>query len=155
MTTPRGRDGRDPTDDVTRAAKVAAGLGLAFTAASASVFGMRTAGSVLLGATIAIANLLTLRAIIKSMMQGDEAGEASSDANPSPDADHKATGNRGGAAWGIFAVFKIVILFGGIWLLLSKDLVDPIPLVVGYGVLPLGIAASSLLSSLSPGARRK
>jgi hypothetical protein len=150
MTTPQSRDGRDPTDDVTRAAKVAAGLGLVFTVASASIFGMRTAGSVLLGAAIAIANLLTLRAIIKSMMQGDE---SSSDANP--DADHKAAGNRGGTAWGIFAVFKIVILFGGIWLLLSKDLVDPIPLVVGYGVLPLGIAASSLLSSLSPGARRK
>jgi hypothetical protein len=148
MTTPQSRDGRDPTDDVTRAAKVAAGLGLVFTAASASLFGMRTAGSVLLGAAIAIANLLTLRAIIKSMMQGD-------DAEPSPDADHKAAGNRGGTAWGIFAVFKIMILFGGIWLLLSKDVVDPIPLVVGYGVLPLGIAASSLLSSLSPGARRK
>lgn len=150
MTAPEKRS--DPTDDVTRAAKVASVLGAVFTAAAAGVFGMRTAGSVLLGAGIAIANLLTLRAIIKSMMQGDDDAESES-ANPDPNADHKGAGKRGGTAWGIFAVFKILILFGGIWLLLSKGLVDPIPLVVGYGVLPLGIAASSLLSSLSP--RRK
>ena len=147
-TTPPNRS--DPTDDVTRAAKVAGVLGVIFTVGALGAFGSRTAASVLLGAAIAIANLLTLRAIIKSMMQG---GEEEEGAEPDPNADHVGAGKRGGAAWGIFAVFKILILFGGIWLLLSKDLVDPMPLVVGYGVLPLGIAASSLLSNLSP--RRK
>ena len=49
---------------------------------------------------------------------------------------------------GFFAAFKILILFGGLWLLLSRELVDLMPLVVGYGVLPLGIAASAVWSSL-------
>jgi len=47
-----------------------------------------------------------------------------------------------------------VVLFGGIYVLLTKGLVDPMPLVVGYGVLPLGIAASSLSTALSPRGRR-
>jgi len=36
---------------------------------------------------------------------------------------------------------------------LTRGVVDPIPLVVGYGVLPLGIAASTLFRGLSPRAR--
>ena len=70
-------------------------------------------------------------------------------------ADHVAEGKRGGAAWGAFAVVKILVLFGGIWILLTRGLVDPIPLVVGYGVLPIGIAASGLLTGLAPRRRSK
>jgi hypothetical protein len=79
---------------------------------------------------------------------------AEGDEEPEPAIDHASEGKRGGAAWGLFAVVKIVVLFGGIYLLLTKGLVDPIALVVGYGVLPLGIAASSLVNSLSPRSRR-
>ena len=64
--------------------------------------------------------------------------------------DHAAEGRRGGAAWGAFGFAKIIFLFGGIYLLLTRGMVDPMALVVGYGVLPLGIAASSLFTSLSP-----
>jgi hypothetical protein len=66
------------------------------------------------------------------------------------DPDHADAGRRGGLAWGIFAVLKILFLFGGVWILFTRGLVDPIPLVVGYGVLPLGIAASALWPSLRP-----
>ena len=76
--------------------------------------------------------------------------DAREDAKPKDDADHRGAGRRGGAAWGVFALLKIFLLFGGIWILLTKKLVDPIPLVVGYGVLPLGIAASALVKSLRP-----
>ena len=65
-----------------------------------------------------------------------------------------AQGKRGGAAWGAFALVKIIVLFGGIWVLLTRGWVDPMPLVVGYGVLPLGITASGLFGSLAPRPRR-
>jgi hypothetical protein len=48
--------------------------------------------------------------------------------------------------WGIFAVVKMLVLFGGMWLLMTNGLVAPIPLVVGYGALPIGIAIGSLVS---------
>ncbi|MBX3233744.1 MAG: ATP synthase subunit I [Labilithrix sp.] len=134
-----------PSDDVTRAAKVAAVLGVVFTVAALGLYDVRTAAGVFVGALIAVANLVTMRAIIRALVQTPE----SDDAKPAPSNDeHKSAGRRGGVAWGIFAVLKILVLFGGIWLLLSRQLVEPMPLVVGYGVLPLGIAASSLLNSL-------
>jgi hypothetical protein len=79
--------------------------------------------------------------------------EASIDEDADP-VDHVAEGKRGAAAWGLFGVLKLVVLFGGIYVLLTKGLVDPMPLVVGYGVLPLGIATSSLFSGLAPRSRR-
>jgi hypothetical protein len=162
------------------AAKVAAfaagGLGLALSIAAVALFNLRTSLSVAVGALIAVANLVTMSAIIRALVKSsDEAdadaapgltaeadpsapasppaavdGEADPSAEASPPIDHRAEGRRGGAAWGGFALLKILVLFGGIWILLTRGWVDPIPLVVGYGVLPLGIAASSVLSSLAP-----
>jgi predicted lipid-binding transport protein (Tim44 family) len=171
------------------AAFAAGGLGLALSVAAIALFGLRTSLSVAVGAMIAVANLVTMSAIIRALVRSSDeadadtasaeaaaphsesaansraADEASSsaaasatattaEADPSaeaaPPVDHRAEGRRGGAAWGGFALLKIIVLFGGIWILLTRGWVDPIPLVVGYGVLPLGIAASSVLSSLAP-----
>jgi len=63
---------------------------------------------------------------------------------------HRAAGRRGGIAWGIFAMLKIALLFGGVYVLLTRELVDPIALAAGYGVLPLGIFASTAWSSMKP-----
>lgn len=147
-------DGRkEPQDDTARAAKAAAVLGAIFALAALSLYGTRAAFSVLIGAGIAVANLLTMRAIIRALIQAPaEEEHKSEDGKDEPTPDHKGAGRRGGVAWGFFAAFKILILFGGVWILLTRNLVDPMPLVVGYGVLPLGIAASSLWSSL--GTRR-
>jgi ATP synthase I chain len=139
-----------PNDDTARAAKAAAILGGIFALVALSLYGTRAAGSVLVGAAIAVANLLTMRAIIRALVQApppEQSGEISGD-EPARAPDPKGTGSRGGIAWGIFAAFKILILFGGVWILLTRNVVDPMPLVVGYGVLPLGIAASALWSSL-------
>jgi hypothetical protein len=148
-------DGRDERqDDTARAAKAAALIGAVLALGALSLYGSRAAVSVLVGAAIAIANLLTMRAIIRALIQappkhenGDDTQKAEDGTDEQP-SDHEETGRRGGAAWGVFAVFKILILFGGVWFLLTRQLVDPMPLVVGYGVLPLGIAASALWSSL-------
>lgn len=178
MATPDAPDPSAPPegrDAAKVAAMSAAVLGAILTVAAFGVMGGRAALSVAVGATIAVANLVTMSAIVRAMLRpaeeeaeaiakaeaekkrAIEAGEAlpgsEEDGEPEPPIDHAREGKRGGAAWGGFAVFKIVVLFGGMWLLLTKGLVDPIALVVGYAVLPVGIAASSLVSSLAPRSR--
>ena len=151
-----------------RKAKASAGWITPDPVAALAVFGTRTGLSVAIGAVIAVANLVMMSAIVRAVLRPAEAeAEASADVKESADAkesageeaevepvDHAAEGKRGAAAWGAFGLVKIVVLFGGIYVLLTKGLVDPMPLVVGYGVLPLGIAASSLFSGLAPRGRR-
>lgn len=154
MTKP-GDAERPERDDTATAIKAAAILGAIFAVGALGLQGPKSAASVVLGAAIAIANLLTLRAIIRSIFRApppEEAadGEKTEEAPRPTNAEHKEAGRRGGWAWGVFAVLKIFILFGGVWILLTRGLVDPIALVVGYGVLPLGIAVGSLWSSLGP-----
>lgn len=152
----------DERDDTKASAIAAAVLGASFTLAALGLHGPKTAASVALGAAIAVANLLTMRAIVRALVRaplepepapeadqgGDEAEGPETAAKP--ERDHRGAGRRGGAAWGVFAILKIFFLFGGIWLLLTRGLVAPIPLVVGYGVLPLGIAAAGVWGSLRP-----
>lgn len=167
----------DAGPDAARVAAIGAGvLGLGLSVAAFAVFGLRSGLSVAVGATIAVANLVTMSAIIRALLRpaeaeaeaiaaaeaekaeakakGEARAEEEEEGEAEPPIDHVREGKRGGAAWGLFAMLKIVVLFGGIYLLLTKGLVDPIALVVGYGVLPLGIAASSLVTSLSPRARK-
>jgi hypothetical protein len=150
------------------AAVAAAAIGAALTLGALALFNGRTALSVGAGTVIAVANLVTMNAIIRAMLRPAEAeaeaeaaaeaaakaaGEPNDEA-PEPARDHVAEGKRGGAAWGAFALVKILVLFGGIYVLLTRGLVDPIPLVIGYGVLPLGITVSGLFNSLAPRPRR-
>lgn len=181
---------REERDAAAVAAVAAAGIGGGFAVVALATHGSRAALSVAVGAFLAVANLVTLRAIIRSIVQppdGEEPNEPStelerradrddttadeeniegpaegdtSDDAPAPKArgtpqDHASDGRRGGAAWGVFAILKILVLFGGIWLLLTRGVVDPIPLVVGYGVLPLGIVAASLFTGRRAAGQRK
>ena len=127
-----------PVATAADATKMAAALGAALTLAALAFFGTRSAMSVFVGAAIAVGNLIALRAIIRALLPP-------ADSEPTP----KSPGAAG--AWAIFAVLKMLILFGGVWILLTRGMVDPMPLVVGYGVLPLGITASALFP---PGKRR-
>jgi hypothetical protein len=170
MTTTQSTDAPEGPDAAKVAAIGGAVLGLLLSIGALAFFGTRAGLSVAAGATIAVANLVTMSAIIRAVLRpadadvaggGDgeaapttDAAEADPEAGAEPAVDHAREGKRGGAAWGAFALLKIVVLFGGIYLLLTKHMVDPIPLVVGYGVLPLGIACSSLFTSLAPRPRR-
>lgn len=116
-------------DDAKSSIIAAAILGVVLSLGALVFFGVREAGSVAIGALIGVANLLAMRAIIRSILTPPEDGKTTT-------------------LWAILAIVKIVILFGGLWLLLTRRVVDPIPLVVGYGVLPLGITASAVWSSL-------
>lgn len=173
MATTQNGDAPEGPDAAAVAAVAAAGLAVVLALGALALFGTRTALSVAAGGVIAVANLVTMSAIVRALLRApDDVPGTTSEATASPEAtatadgaapagetveadapDHAREGKRGGAAWGAFAVVKIILLFGGIWILLTKGLVDPMPLVVGYGVLPLGIAASSLYTSLRPRSR--
>jgi Pyruvate/2-oxoacid:ferredoxin oxidoreductase gamma subunit len=59
-----------PKDDTGHAAKAAAILGVAFALIALQTHGPRVAVSVLVGAAVAVANLVTMRAIIRALVQG-------------------------------------------------------------------------------------
>ncbi|AKU97453.1 hypothetical protein AKJ09_04117 [Labilithrix luteola] len=168
----------DDRDDAAIAAVCASALGFALTLGALGTYGRRTAISVAVGTFIAVANLLMMRAIVRSIIRPPPEGElpegetpedvpttlatdnvgdggsADEESASSESASSEKDGKRGGTLWGIFAFFKLFILFGGIWVLLTKRMVDPIPLVVGYGVLPLGIAASAFVRNPVPPRKR-
>lgn len=142
---------KDEADGAALAVKAAAVLGVVFSIVALGVFDWKTAWSVAVGAGIGVSNLVALRAIIRSLVRAPEPDVAEEGKDETPaQVDHAAEGRRGGVAWGVFAVLKIVLLFGGIFVLLTVGVVDPMPLAAGYGVLPLGIVVSGFRSSLAP-----
>ena len=169
MSAPSENERQNEKDDTARVSAVAAAvLGACFTVGGFALGGPRAGISVAVGAAIAVGNLLTMRAIIGALLTTDEddappsdppdaasdpvaeaeaegAAEAERDATGETgdsEAASKKHGRRAGAAWGVFALLKILVLFGGIGLLLMRGWVQAIPLVIGYAVLPLGITAS-------------
>jgi hypothetical protein len=116
-------------DPQTRVAIVGvAAMGATFAVGALAGWGVHAGISVATGAGIAVANLYGLARIVGALLGA------------------RVEGDPGAGIWGILAVLKIVILFGGIWFLLSTRLVDPMPLVVGWGALPVGIALGTLFS---------
>jgi hypothetical protein len=97
-------------------------------------FGGVTSGlSVALGGALAAGNLWVLARIVTELLPTDQAGaEAQS---------------RGG--WALVAVLKILGLLAVAWLLMRHAIVSPMPMLVGFGALPIGIAIGSLVSDRS------
>jgi hypothetical protein len=100
--------------------------------------GARASLSVAVGAAIAAGNLYALTRIVRAFTSSPDAATS------------EATSSARGGLWAVFAVAKMLVLFGGIWILMMKHMVDPLPLAVGFGALPIGIA----LASLTPNANK-
>jgi hypothetical protein len=49
-----------------------------------------------------------------------------------------------GGLWGVLGFAKLLLLGGGVWLLLSRGAAEVLPLLVGFGALPVGIALTTL-----------
>lgn len=113
------------SDDALRAARTAAILGVVFTVVAYGHGGSRAALSVAAGAIVGIANLLVMRLIIRSLLTPG-----------------------GSLVWGILAVTKMFFLLGVLFFLLTKELVDPMPMLVGYGVMPLGITLGAIWAAV-------
>ena len=105
-----------------------AAFGAIFAVGAGAGWGLRAATSVIVGALVALANLYGLARILGALVGT------------------RAEGSSDSGLWGLLAFFKVLALFGGVWLLLSSRFVDGIPLVVGWGALPMGIAVSALVS---------
>ncbi len=108
---------------------VVAIVGAALAAVGAVLYGLEAGLSVAIGAGAALANLYALTRIVGFVTV------------PRPDARPE-----GAAALRVLAVGKSVGLFGGLGFLLFRHLILPIPMVVGYGALPIGIAIAAVLS---------
>lgn len=97
-------------------------VGVTGTALAAFVSGALAARSVALGAAVAGLNLWVITLVVRGML------------GP----------KRRKVHWPLVAVLKISVLFGGLYLLVASGWVDLLPLLAGYGALPIGIFAAQL-----------
>ncbi len=128
MTGPNPARGKLGDDRLVRTFLTVAVVGALLTLAEAFASSGRAGLSAAMGSVTAISNLYVLSRIVRTV--------AVPTADPS----------NAGFAWGVLALGKIMVLFGGLWFLMTHHLVDPIPLVVGYGALPIGIAIGAVVS---------
>jgi hypothetical protein len=112
-------------------------VGVALTAGALVVFGPGTAASVAAGAGLATGNLWALARIISALLPSTSEG-----------ARRQSEEGRGG--WAVVAILKMFGLVAVVWLLMRHGVVSPLPMVVGFGALPIGIAIGALVSDRSP-----
>jgi hypothetical protein len=112
-----------------RAAIVAVFIfGLCFAVIGFALMGIRVGFGVLVGGAVATVNLLVFARVGQALM------------------DRK--GNT--APWGAVAVLKLILLFGGVWLVLESGIVSALSLAAGYAALPFGITFASLFGPKPP-----
>lgn len=102
--------------------------GLCLAIGALGFFGWRSAFGVAVGGLLATANLAIFARIGQAFVA--------------------RKGNT--APWGVIAVLKLVVLFGGIWLILKSGVVSGLALACGYGALPIGITVGSLFGPKPP-----
>lgn len=91
-------------------------VGVAMVIVAAFVGGGRAAFSVFVGSATGVANLVVIGILVRKLISGTSR-----------------------LPWGAVSFVKLVVLFGGLFLLLKTGVVQILPLVIGYGALPLGI----------------
>jgi hypothetical protein len=100
-------------------------IALLFTLGAGAKFGVRLAASVALGGLIAIANLVILARVVRSI-----------------------TSTSGRAAfWGGIYLLKVGALFGGVYLLFQTDVVNIYGVLVGLSALVPGIVVGAVLAA--------
>jgi hypothetical protein len=103
-------------------------IGLCFGIAGFALAGVRTGLGVTLGGLMAGLNLLVFAKV----------GDA-------------FVSRRGNAApWGVVALLKMGLLFGGVYLILKNGYFSPLALIAGYAALPVGITVGSLFGPRPP-----
>ena len=128
-------------------------LAVVLSGAALALGGLLTSGpdaalSVSIGATVAATNLWALARIVTALLpvSSKESAAFSSNANGLNLAAHVPASP---AAWSLLAAVKMLALFAVVWLLLRYAVVSPLPMLVGFGALPVGIAIGSLVSDRS------
>jgi len=109
--------------------------GAALTLGAAAFAGAAAVGSVAVGAALAAGNLWALARIVGALLPTDARGAKA----------------QSRAAWGLLALLKTGAALAVVWLLVRHRVVLPVPMVVGFLALPIGIAIGSLVSDRSAG----
>ena len=119
----------EPPDPTMRFAVMTVGVvGAAMAVLGLAFFGWRVGLGVALGGAMATANLAVFARLGDAFLS-----------------------RRGHTApWALIAAFKLVFLFGGLWMLLKSDLVPGLSIAAGYAALPIGITFGSLFAPRSP-----
>lgn len=120
---------RDPT--LTLAYWATGAVGLLACAVGGALFGVRVAAFVMLGASLALSNLWVHARVVKMYLAG------------------------GGPVWAVVGLVKVTLLFGLVYVLVSRGVVELMPLVAGYGALPIGIAVSHLRPAPGPASEER
>jgi hypothetical protein len=130
---------RQPFDGRMRAALGAVAItGAGLSLGSAAVFGVATAFGVAVGGAIATANLWALARIVAALLPDDAPGSNA----------------QSRAGWALVAMLKMLGLVAGVWLLMRHGVVSALPMLVGFGALPIGIAIGTLVSDRTPAPER-
>jgi hypothetical protein len=152
-----------PAAGIRPALGIVAAVGAVLTVGALALFPVKTGLSVLVGALVGVSNLWVLAKIVEALLTPDPDDEpaeapATDSAEPvepgeskaqEPKEPKKAKSSFSGA-WGALAAVKMLVLFGGTWILMTRGLVDPMGLLVGYGSLPIGVALSGVVAGLRP-----
>jgi drug/metabolite transporter (DMT)-like permease len=99
-------------------------VGVVAVTVAAFVAGTSAALGVALGASLAAANLWAMGVIVRNLL-----------------------GKRRGAPWGILGALKILALFAVTYVIVRVFGMSPLPLLIGYGALPIGIVAAQFRSA--------
>jgi hypothetical protein len=118
----------DPRLRISLAAVAVAGVVLIFTALV--LFGGAGAVSAASGAALALGNLWGLARIVAALLPDEKEGARA----------------QSRASWALVAVLKMLALLGVTWLLMRHGWVSPMPMLIGFLSLPIGIAIGSLVS---------
>jgi hypothetical protein len=153
-----------PAAGIRPALGIVAAVGAVLTVGALALFPVKTGLSVLVGALVGVSNLWVLAKIVEALLTPDpdeepvaeakdtdseEPAEAAESKAQEPKEPKKAKSSFSGA-WGALAAVKMLVLFGGTWILMTRGLVDPMGLLVGYGSLPIGVALSGVVAGLRP-----
>jgi ATP synthase I chain len=106
-------------------------IGAAMTVGALLVLGPHEAISAGIGAMIAVGNLWVLARIVSALL---------------PPEGKNGPPRGGPGAWALVAALKMLGLFGLVGFLMRRELVSPLPMLVGFGALPIGIAIASIVS---------
>jgi ATP synthase I subunit len=105
----------------------------AFTMCALAFAGVAAAASVAFGGALAAGNLWALARVVAALL---------------PDSRRTAEAQSRGA-WSLLAALKMVGLIAVAWLLMRRGIASPLPMLIGFGALPIGIAIGSLVSDRS------
>jgi hypothetical protein len=117
--------------------------GATFALAALALFGLSAAVSVAVGAGLATVNLWALARIVAALLPDEADGPTGG-----------SRGASGSVAWALLGIVKMFALFAVVWLLMRHGFVSAVPMLVGFGALPIGIAIGSLVSDRGGAGRR-